>query len=107
MKNSGLPIRLSMACGFEPLSAGAQAWTGLGYDGPAPTICAGYTTRLPEVIEGARAANWKGDLPTFCGGAAVPESLVHAADIVEGESFAVSRWLTIPEPEGGLKRSAP
>ena len=58
-----------------------------------PTVCPGYTTSLPEVIEGARARlHWsKGALTSFCNGNA-RESVLMAIEILEGASNECQTW---------------
>jgi hypothetical protein len=56
-------IRQFLGCGYEPQIERAQPWVPQGFDGKAEH-CAGYTSRLPQVIEVARAfLHWeKGQL---------------------------------------------
>lgn len=59
-------------------------------DGPDPTICPGYTTQLPAVLEGARARLWreKGSLRDLFDDPITP--LVRdAVDVFESEMNAV------------------
>ena len=68
-----------------------------------PTVCPGYTTRLPEVIEAARARlHWsKGSLDHFVRGYAT-EQLVIAIEIGESTSNEVQSWaMDNPVKKGG------
>jgi hypothetical protein len=47
-----------MACGYEPATERGIAWRGAS--SLSPTVCPGYTCKLPEVIEVSRLrAHWK------------------------------------------------
>ena len=102
-----LSIRQGWACGYElPPAPGApvMAWSGgPGYDGPAPTVCAGYTTSLPETIEIARAWKWwqKGELARFVDGAQVVEVLKVGIDLFDGVMSGFERWKMTPSDKGG------
>lgn len=85
------------ACGFLPAPAErlrpfVQAWQGLGYSGPKPTVCPGYTTNLPETIEAARAHYWKRDLRSFTEGEQPTPALVMAVEIYEGATGECQSW---------------
>lgn len=58
-----------------------------------PSVCPGYTTQLPEVIEAARAHNYftKGELTQFCEGQAT-EALKYAIEIFESANNAIDNW---------------
>jgi hypothetical protein len=99
-------MRQQMACGYEvaaPPGIEAQAWSGLGYKGPAPATCPGYTTTLPEVIEVARAWRWwdKGELARFVRGDEVSDDLILGIDVFEGAVRELERWLLTPADRGG------
>lgn len=103
MKNTSSSVRQSMACGYVPPIDGARAWTGAfepRTEAEEPKTCAGYTTRLPEVIEAARAACWKGDLRAFCGGIDPPQGLIWGAELFDDQRNAVERW-SFKNPEDG------
>lgn len=51
MRNTPVAIRQAMGCGYEPLVPGARPYMHDGYTDEPPTTCAGYTTKLPEVVE--------------------------------------------------------
>jgi len=71
MRHLPRDTRIELGCGFEPRSDYACPPIPVGYEpgeatvehprGPsAPTVCPGYSTRLPEVIEVTRAyQHWK------------------------------------------------
>jgi hypothetical protein len=73
-----------------------------GYHGPEPTVCAGYSCRLPEATEVMRArTHWeKGQLEAFCGG--MPEEqLLVGIEILDNQYNAMQRWLMTPSADGG------
>jgi hypothetical protein len=97
-----------IGCGYEKPLPGVIPWmppvgSALGYKHSLPVICAGYTTRLPEVLEVARAhANWsKGSLQAFCGAEPPTETLVALVEIFDMELSQLKRWLTTPRKDGG------
>lgn len=97
-----------IGCGYEPALASARPWTPpsssrLGYKHKLPVLCAGYTTRLPEVLEVARAhANWeRGSLQAFCGTEPPSETLVALVEILDIELAQVKRWMMTPSKDGG------
>ena len=95
--------RQSWGCAYEARVANAMPWAGCGYDGETPKTCPGYTTRLPQIIEIARARlHWsKGSLATFMRGAEVPDALELGIEILEGAQIALDAWRTKPSTEGG------
>lgn len=98
--------RQEMACGYEEPIAGALAWRHRGYacdEETQPTTCPGYTTRLPEVIEAARAyVHWeKGELGSFVGRKPPHRHLLTLVEVVAGEANAVNAWkMRNPKKEG-------
>ena len=85
-------------CGYAPpltdsRAPFADAWHGLGYSGPKPTVCPGYSTSLPETIEIARARlHWsKGSLREFCGGQST-DALMLGIEICEGAINECQSW---------------
>lgn len=80
-----------------------RPWSGLGYRGDMPTVCPGYSTSLPEVIEIARArAHWaKGQLEAFCGGEPPTNDLMMGIEILDGAIASVLDWRSIPKDQGG------
>lgn len=71
-----------------------RPWAGLGYSGPDPTICPGYTTNLPETQEIARAhMHWKnGALTAWLQGKAASEALLIGIEHVEAQVNAFEAW---------------
>lgn len=99
-------VRQGWGCGYElPPAASVVVvpWSGLGYDGPAPTVCTGYSTSLPETIEIARAWKWwtKGQLDTFVDGAPVNDPLKVGIELFEAAVGAFERWRMTPRDKGG------
>lgn len=94
MQNNSAQIRQAMGCGWEPRIEGARPWQHEGYTDAAPTACAGYTTKLPEVIEINRARlHWsKGALREFCGDQQPSELLMRGIEILEGAANEASCW---------------
>ncbi len=91
-------IRMAISCssvGSPPLSA-------CGYSGPEPTVCPGYTTSLPEVIETAiLRRHWeKGCVAAACGGEPTEEQLM-AILIIDGVFADVKHWAMTPAKDGG------
>lgn len=98
--------RRALGCGYEPRRERVHLtmWQPptsngkVGYDGPEPTVCAGYTTSLPEVIETALARmHWlKGNVPL------VHDSDLHDALVILDSAYnAVQHWALVPVSEGG------
>ncbi len=58
---------------------------------PEASVCPGYTTRLPEVIEAARALTWskRGGLAPVYGPGRLPQVAIDAIDILESNINAV------------------
>jgi len=108
--------RQAMGCGYE-LAAPEEMITSLwsppdGKAGfrhnpklPLLPVCAGYTTKLPEVWEALRAwRHWqKGELQSFCGGMPTGALLI-ALEIFDGEVNACNAWEMTPESEGGGRK---
>ncbi len=97
MKSLSEETRQLAKCGYAPpltdsRAKFAEAWSGLGYSGPKPTVCPGYSTSLPETIEIARARlHWsKGALTEF-GGKPSP-ALMMGIEILEGASNECQSW---------------
>jgi hypothetical protein len=99
-------MRQSWACGFElpdPRIA-VMPWSGgYGYTGDPPTVCAGYTTSLPETIEVARAWRWwkAGQLTVFVDGATVTPAMKHGIELFDGTVNMFERWKMTPRDKGG------
>jgi len=97
---AGCPYAAAPAPALLPM---VSPWCGLGYKGPKPTVCPGYTTQLPEVIEGARARLYwsKGELSAFCDGAPPTDALRYAIEIAESAIADVIEWRATPKDRGG------
>lgn len=95
--------RRAIACGYEVESAGALAWDHRVHKGNAPAVCAGYTCKLPEVVEIARAyAHWEnGSIESFCDGAP-PELVQIALEVLAGSVREIERARLTPASKGGL-----
>ena len=104
--------RQYMACGYEPPLDGKVRLTiwqppsgndRVGYRGPELTTCAGYTARLPEVVEAAFArAHWKNSaIQFYCQGEMPTPELLDAILVLDGEYSALEAWLTTPAKDGG------
>ena len=67
-----------------------------------PSVCAGFSTQLPQVWEAVRAMkHWaKGALREFCGGQPT-EAMLMAIEIVESEVNAANSYAMTPASEGG------
>lgn len=99
--------RQLLGCAYTPPPAGrlssfVKPWQGLGYSGDEPSVCPGYTTQLPEVIEIARARlHWsKGSLAAFCPGEP-PSALLIGIEILEGAVCELIDWKSTPKAQGG------
>lgn len=57
------------------------------------TVCPGYTTTIPEVIEASRLLVWanRGELRSYVGERRLPAGAMDAIDILDGEVKAVER----------------
>lgn len=100
--------RYVLGCGYLPpappqLAPFVRPWQGLGYNGPRPTTCPGYTTQLPVVIELVRAhRHWaKGQLEAFCGTRAVPEAVLLGVEQFESAVGDFEAWRLTPSSRGG------
>ena len=100
-------IRQGWGCGYEAAPAPGvpvMPWSGgSGYDGPAPTLCAGYTTALPETIEIARAWKWwtKSQLDVFVDRAPVAAAVKNGIDLFDAVVAVFERWRLTPQSKGG------
>lgn len=102
--------RQTLGCGYEQPLAGEMlpfldVWKpeGMKPTKDFPSVCAGYTVRLPEVIEIARArVHWeKGALPAFCGGPPT-DKLLLAVEMLDGASNELEAAQCTPRSKGGL-----
>jgi hypothetical protein len=74
--------RRCFGCGWLPESE----WLAGDRPFPEASVCPGYSTRLPEVIEAARALSWqkRGGLLPLYGNRRLPDVAADAMDILEG-----------------------
>lgn len=102
--------RQGRGCGYEPDAPTGVAVTPwqpplskLGYKHGRATVCAGYTTRLPEVSEATRAHAWatRGQLDVFLGGERANENLLAYIDIFGSEVESLKLWMVTSIEEGG------
>lgn len=101
--------RQYMGCGYEPRLTGVRLtmWRPpsgeVGFRGEDATVCAGYTTSLPEVQETALARiHWEhGSIRDACDGQRPTEEMLGSILILEGQYNAVRRWITTPQKDGG------
>ena len=107
MKSLDEEQRQLAGCGYLPppreqLRKFVQAWGGLGYSGPKPTVCPGYSTGLPETIEIARGRfHWnKGSLTDFCGDKPT-DAMLLGVEIVEGAINECQSWCMDNREKGG------
>lgn len=106
MQTQPLAAREFHGCGYlPPLPDGAvrlTVWRHPGdTDSPSPTTCVGYTTKLPEVREAARAhLHWtKGALLAV--DKDPHENLISAIEILHHTHNAVDAWELDPKNKGG------
>lgn len=113
--------RQALGCGFEPALAtirarpwsppsgkhGAQRPPHVKRGDPWPSVCPGYSTRLPEVVEAAQAhTHWKhGALALHLEGELAHENLMLAITMLDRGFGAVERYLMIPVEDGGGRES--
>lgn len=98
--------RQSLGCGYEPKHERLPVvvWSPPSgrnaYSGPAPTICPGYTTSLPEVIEAAiTRAHWlKGNVDATDD---QREDLLNAILVLDAAYNGVQHWMMTPSKDGG------
>lgn len=78
-----------MGCGFLPESARRPGLRPF----PEATVCPGYSTRLPEVYEAARALHWakRGGLGPVYGQGQLPQAALDAIDILDGAANELER----------------
>lgn len=110
--------RQAMGCGYEPALPAEKLqplWLPQGFRPPEPnedgepvqfpTVCPGYTVRLPEVIEIARARmHWlKGELSNFCDDKPV-EMLMIGIEIMDASATDLHNAHMTPQSAGGLAK---
>ncbi len=95
MKKYGADVRRELGCGFEHDRKGRSfVWNHEGNPGEPPTMCPGYTTKLPMVREVAASyIHWeKGTLEQRFRGHELPEPLLDALEILHGNVSEVQSW---------------
>ena len=108
MNQRSVESRQQMGCGYEKPSPFASPWVHTAFKRPAdadpekpyPTVCAGYTTKLPEVIEVARA-HFHSERETFVsliGKRATPH-LMTGIELMASEVNAVQTWSMRPKEQ--------
>jgi hypothetical protein len=100
MANLSKDTRRMEGCGYEPAWEHARPDV-TGYTGPKLTVCAGYSTNLPEVIEAARGwSHWKnGELTSFARGMPT-EALIESIEHFNGAVNECQSWC-VENREGG------
>lgn len=99
--------RQAMGCGYEAPLPDAITWTPEGLklrEDERLHFCAGYTVRLPEVLEVARGRiHWdKGNLREYCDGKP-SEAMLLGVEVLEASAHELQNALMTPKSEGGLK----
>ncbi len=109
MENNNTTIRQSMGCGFEPPAPASLPripWepprSQCGFQGEV-TVCPGYTTKLPEVMEIDRMrCHWKvGALRDACDGEQPHEHTLLALEILDSQYNANENYRTTDAKDGG------
>ncbi len=115
MEINNLATRQTLGCGFEPPAVAplvASPWapdstgTTLGFDGDV-TVCAGYSTRMPELVEISRARHWStsGQLTdAFCAGETPTERLMEGVEILDGAYGRFEKWQMTAVADGGGRK---
>lgn len=95
MERLDVRTRQTLACGWEQAAQPSFAWRHIGYSGPTPTVCPGYSCGLPQVAEAARAfVHWeRGTLRDRFSTDTLPEPFLDALEILQVESNAVQSWM--------------
>ena len=99
--------RQSLGCGYEPepdrLPVVPWSPPDKFYGGPAPTVCAGYSCNLPEVVETAGVhPHWeKGSIVAACGGEQPTEEMLVAVTLLNVACSEVKHWASTPTKDGG------
>ena len=108
MANLSSEKRQELGCGFEPLPTEilrpfCQPASPRGYSGPAPTVCPGYSTSLPEVLEIARGhTHWKvGSLRDYTGDRP-SAAMMRGLEIFAGAVGELERAVLTPFAKGGF-----
>jgi hypothetical protein len=109
MQKQSKQTRQAMGCGYEvparelapqPWSPSSMSRTWRG----DVTVCPGYSTSLPDVLEVCRArVHWEKNaaaFEAFCEGDPT-EQMLAAVEILEGSVNEVTAWVSTPRSEGG------
>jgi len=114
MEKQDAITRQALGCGYLPRVGEYRGWQPpagkVGFrQNPKlpviPSVCPGYSTKLPvvwEIMRGYR--HWKqGELQSFCGG--MPsEAMLMGIEIFDSEVNAEQSWEMTPESEGGGRK---
>lgn len=86
-------VRQSIGCGYEPENENATPWTPEGWTGESPTVCVGYATKLPEVLETTEARFYlkHGSLGVLVGGE-LSDALRVSIRLLENADNEASIW---------------
>jgi hypothetical protein len=107
MQSTSRDTRQQLGCGYLPAEGDVHAWApplaSKGFKHALPVICAGYTTRLPEVNEIVRAHAWwaKGQLEVYCGKEPPSELLKLGIEILDGEIARQHVYAITDKKHGG------
>jgi hypothetical protein len=101
--------RQSLGCGYEPKhpTLPVMMWSPpgskCGYSGPRATVCPGYSTNLPEIIETAIIRrHWeKGSIVAACGGENPTEEQLAMVLVLDGAFADLKHWACTPSKDGG------
>lgn len=101
--------RQALGCGYEPpidrvrLTMWQPPSGQHGYRGEDPTVCAGYSTALPEVREVQIVKFYadSGNLATWLRGETPTDELLYALVIYASACNAVQHWTMTPQKDGG------
>lgn len=93
-RDQSLQMRQTLGCAYESSVTPSFPWRHAGDDGPKLSVCPGYSTKLPEVIEAAAAyQHWeKGTLDHRFRGYELTERLMDALEILGANVGAVQSW---------------
>jgi hypothetical protein len=96
--------RQYLGCGYlPPLDDRTRLTLWQPPRGAQATMCAGYTTKLPEVREIQLASvHWEsGNIGAAFGGSPPSEDLLNGVVLFKGAKNEVQSWATTPQSEGG------
>lgn len=86
-------MRRAIGCAWEPSLEGATPWKPEWWKGDPPTVCVGYSTKLPEVIETSEARFYlkSGSLSALIKGP-MSDSLRTGIRLLENADTEASNW---------------